>query len=418
MTIAFKKDEIILLLGAGASVEANIPASQGMIDKIESLLAGAWSRYRDLYYFIRSAIQFADGIKGRFDSGFNVEQLVGTLDDLRLGDRHPLFPFIGAWVPKLFEVAGADLSTATEFRNIIVRQLRDDWVQLKYREDAAYYAGFSRFQRELQDPLRLFSLNYDLCVEATISDAAIERGFNEEKKWDWRRFDEGRIDPPDIYLYKLHGSIDWRNDDTERLEYLDAISQIEPNQLSIIFGTTYKLQAADPFLFFAYEFRRWTLEMARLIVAIGYGFADGHINSIIKQSLRRNPERKLLAITYIREDPEKNENLAELEVARAAEIAEAIGLGENESGQIVCKGCGAGEFISNQLNLNALAELFPDEEHLFDEIAQMPTALKDEDVEMTDLGINSPDRNGAASLAPKSNVPSGEVDDEFGAGIF
>ena len=283
-------------------------------------------------------------------------------------------------------------------------------------KDASYYSGFSKFQRELQDPLRLFSLNYDLCVETAISDAAIERGFDDNKKWDWRRFDEGRIDPPDIYLYKLHGSIDWTNDDSERLEYLDAISQIEPNKLSIIFGTTYKLQAADPFLFFAYEFRRWTLEMARLIVAIGYGFADDHINSIIKQSLKRNPDRKLLAVTYIRVDRDKNEKLEELESERANEIALSIGLSEAEAKQIICKGCGASEFILNQMNLNELAKLFPDEEHLFDEFEPAPPALN-RDVKSLKL---KPKQNCVveADQIQQTETPVNETDDEFGIGVF
>src|SRR5205823_2225812 len=103
----FKRDEILVLLGAGASVEAGIPASRDMVSRIEKLLQDEWSQYRDLYNFVKSSIHYLDGIKGRFDaSTFNIEQLVSTLDELRRGDEHPLYPFVGAWVPKLYELAG------------------------------------------------------------------------------------------------------------------------------------------------------------------------------------------------------------------------------------------------------------------------------------------------------------------------
>lgn len=377
----FKRDEVVLLLGAGASVPARIPASQGMIKEIEKLLDSSWAEYKSLYFFVKSAIQFSDGIHGRFDTDtFNVEKLVETLDDLRRGDEHPLYPFVGAWVPKLYEVAGSDLRRVTAFRDEIVRRLRDDWIQLEYKEHAQYFANLARFQKELQEPLRLFTLNYDLCVEAALSELSglstvtIERGFDDEKKWDWRRFEHERGDgPPAIYLYKLHGSIDWIRDINDNLTYRDAVSQIDPEELAIIFGTPAKLQAVDPFLFFAYELRKWTLEEARLIVTIGYGFADDHINGILRQSLKVNPSRKLLVVTYIKDGDHVEERIRK----RTCEIARRIGLYKededdrshvHEADQIVVWGCGAQEFLEEKLTVEELGGLFPAEDTLFEEV--------------------------------------------------
>src|SRR5690606_7358104 len=119
----------------------------------------------------------------------------------------PLYPFVGAWNPKLLAVAGSDLGKLSDFRRNIVTKLRDDWVQLEYERQAAYYAGLVRFQKEYQFPLRVFTLNYDLCVEKGCSEAMVERGFNEEQRWDWRRFSSSDGEPTqkDIYLYKMHG---------------------------------------------------------------------------------------------------------------------------------------------------------------------------------------------------------------------
>jgi len=98
--------------------------------------------------------------------------------------------------------------------------------------------------------------NYDLCVETNCSASSIERGFNDKRQWDWRLFDEQVQTEKNLFLYKLHGSIDWTHDSEGNLTYLDSISQITPDAIAIIFGTSYKLQYVDPFLFFAYEFRR------------------------------------------------------------------------------------------------------------------------------------------------------------------
>jgi hypothetical protein len=56
------------------------------------------------------------------------------------------------------------------------------------------------------------------------------------------------------------------------------------------------MQYIDPYLFYAYELRRCSLE-AKIILAIGYSFRDEHINGIITQALRNDPSRVLLAVS-------------------------------------------------------------------------------------------------------------------------
>ena len=47
----FKRDEVILLLGAGASVEAGIPDSNEMVRRVEALIRDNddWKGYESLY---------------------------------------------------------------------------------------------------------------------------------------------------------------------------------------------------------------------------------------------------------------------------------------------------------------------------------------------------------------------------------
>ena len=358
-TTVFKRDEIILLLGAGASVEASIPDSSKMIDEIETLVESnpEWGDYKELYRYVRSSIFFADGLEGIFgdDVPFNIERLVNVLDELQKKERHALYPFVGAWNPKLQEVAGEGFKRVREFRNAIVQILRDEWVALRETEGAAYYRGLLRFQNEYEHPLRVFSLNYDLCIEQTCGYTHVQRGFN-ERTWDWRVFDETSEDDLPLLLYKLHGSLDWYFKDGQ-VQYSDSTSVIRNNEIALIFGTSYKLTYLDPFLFFMYELRRWTLDAARIIVCVGYGFSDEHINGILGQALRQNCERKLLAVIGPG-DP------------CAAKDVIVTRLDVQET-QVLVKASKASEFLENDLTIPALAMHFPIESDLIPEVLDL-----------------------------------------------
>src|SRR5262245_33714679 len=137
-----RASDIILLLGAGASVSADIPASQTMIDKIEELLAGNgdWKPFLELYHHVKSAIYYAEGLKGRFGSAatFNIETLVNALYELERNEEHPLYPFIASWNSRLIALSGHDFARVREFRRLILRQLKT-WMCPEDSAKADYY---------------------------------------------------------------------------------------------------------------------------------------------------------------------------------------------------------------------------------------------------------------------------------------
>lgn len=352
--MSFNRDEIVFLLGAGASVDAGIPASCDMIKRLEDLLTKdrSWKRFIQLYNFVKSAIIYADGIKGNFDfSSFNIERLVNTLDELRKSDEHPLFPFIGSWNPKFSELTDNKFNDLSDFRKSIVEELVGKWMHSEYAEDSDYYTKLSEFQKLYQHPLRIFSLNYDLCVEKSCHDL-VERGFGSGKHWDWKIFDNEEQIEKSIFLYKLHGSIDWIRDDNGQLDYKD--SGIPPDKAEIIFGTTYKLQYIDPFLFFAYEFRKRLMTDARLLICVGYGFADEHINGIITQALNGQQTRKMLVIMPCDDEDKKKEHIC-------------TSLKIHAPGNVVLWKEKAKDFFDNRLTVDELTGVFPKEDAPFED---------------------------------------------------
>ena len=350
---AFKKDEIVLLLGAGASVEAGIPDSREMIRRIEGLVRrrkSVWTEFREIYNFLKSSIYFIEGLAGRFDANlpFDVERLVDTLQELESRENHGLSPFVDAWSRRLTALEGANVDLIARFRRTIIRELRRKWVELSEVERASYFQQLLRFQREFQYPLRVFSLNYDLCVEKACGSDNVQRGF-EDRYWDWRSFEETTNDVAPLLLYKLHGSLDWLTEEDGRVKYLDSPSAIEDDDVAIVFGGSYKRQYVDPFLFLAYEFRRWTLGAAKVIICIGYSFGDEHINDIVRQSLTQDPKRKVVAVF----EPMCNGDV------RRKEVSEALGVEER---RIEVVTTGSKRYMESELTIASLSKILPPDE--------------------------------------------------------
>jgi hypothetical protein len=184
----FKRDEIVILLGAGASVDAGIPHSQRMVEEVEKLLVddNSWEKYKKLYDYIKSSIYYSDGIRGKFENivNFNIERLVNTLEEVSKKGEHTLYPFVGSWNPTLLEVAGNDFEMLSHLRDQIVDILRKKWIVLQDHSKANYFQKLEEFQRDYQHPLRVFTLNYDLCVEKNCIKSEPVRGFNKQRFWD------------------------------------------------------------------------------------------------------------------------------------------------------------------------------------------------------------------------------------------
>ena len=283
---------IIFLIGAGCSYDAGIPMSNTMINKIETKLSNddEWRDFHDLYYYVKYKIEY--GIKlGGILQDYNIESLLVTLHHLSEHKKSILYPFISGYSNDLIDNAGRNFQMISKLIDRIEKEL-PKWITKSDYGAAEYYAGFDHFQKEFNYPIRIFSLNYDLCVEKQIPIERLETGFKNGESWDDTRFthpNEEEQDAP-IYLYKLHGSIDW-----ERANSLLIRSQQMGIKPEIVFGTDVKMQAVDPYLFYLYEFRKYAL-LAKIIVVIGYSFNDAHINDLLKQALDADESRKILIV--------------------------------------------------------------------------------------------------------------------------
>lgn len=346
--------DLTVLLGAGASFDADIPHSRRMIEDLESRILGddkRWNRYRDIYNCVRSGIIFSEGAQGRFDSfdNYNIEMLVDTLSEIGKGKKHVLFPFIGSWSPSLSKFAINDFQLADDFIAQITQLLRTEWLGVPNYNKADYFSGFFGFQQCFNYPLHIFTLNYDLCLERTAEKHGVdlEIGFDDQNNWNWHLFEGNQDNWKSIYLYKLHGSMNWSIKGSQLKRHDEASGVTNP---AFIFGRTQKFEFIDPFFPLTYEFRRRTLE-SRLILVIGYGFGDSHINGIIGQALN-NGKRKILYVV----GPVASNSTEQ----RRVQIASLVKCSDRS--QIEIRSDTAKDFIKRHLSVETLEEILPDED--------------------------------------------------------
>jgi hypothetical protein len=350
----FGKDKIVFLLGAGASCDAGMKNSYQMISEIEQLLQKEWKDYFDLYNYVHSSHYHLERIKGTSakDIIFNIESLVGLLDAIiKIGSKDiDIYPFIGSWEKELFLVAGSKMEKAISFKLKILEKLKTDWLSHdQFITKSAYYKKLQATQYNF--PLKIFSLNYDLCVEANLTgnNVLLERGFNENRIWDYRLYEPSEEKEVNYFLYKLHGSLDWKRDNENRLTYTDNPSSIEPLKMEIIFGVQNKLQSYDPYLFYFYSFREACID-AELIVISGYGFLDKHINDNIASAVKLDSTKKLLV--NVLESDDKIESIYK-------RITENIGIDRKN---IKIENKTAKSFFDENLTLDYFSSLFENEE--------------------------------------------------------
>lgn len=299
-----KGENLLFLLGAGASADAGIPISNKMVVKIEELLDSNqdWKPFQDLYFYLKSSINYADGIFGRFNEAFNVERLLIVINEIEKRDKNMMYPFIGAWNIRLLDLAGNNFENITKFRKLIRTQLIE-WVGLRNYDSASYYQAFSSLSSEIGSLMKVFTLNYDLCFETIVGkEKSIELGFTKgTNEWHYSNFEDEQ--GKHYNLYKLHGSIDW---------YIESNKLIKSDRPEVnpelIFGIQHKLTSVDPYFYYSAKFRDACLNDTKLIISIGYSFADDYINAIISQAVNARSEIQLVHVSPLFcDDKEKEE---------------------------------------------------------------------------------------------------------------
>ena len=325
----------LVLLGAGASVDAGVPATYAMTEKVVSAIGQAqFSGYAQALNFVCGALVAYDSAKGKSPyAGLDVERVFAAVELLAERNKLEVTPFVASWHPavdiwdrtsapaffdkELQKALGGPFSRAKEVIEGLVNSmtgpgtgevydyLASEMISHLRRIVAPPYADLSYLAPLVKAAnatggLTIATLNYDLTVEMACAEAgiAVDTGIEhwiESRRWDWS--DEG------VRLLKLHGSIDWywewqRGEDDElplRVVAKSSEPGSDDGEPVLAFGSRNKLKPEGPYLSLLREFEDKLADSDHLIV-VGYSFRDDHINEVIGRWTREDKKRTISII--------------------------------------------------------------------------------------------------------------------------
>lgn len=115
-----------------------------------------------------------------------------------------------------------------------------------------------------------------------------------------------KFEPVDnmVYLYKIHGSINWIDTQEKENIYFPIKEVTEPNienKAALIYPAPTKQNKSlgSPYVELFREFQTKLLEPNSVLFVIGYSFSDEHVNNIINQALATNTSLTLVILNNI-----------------------------------------------------------------------------------------------------------------------
>jgi SIR2-like domain len=332
----------LVLLGAGASVEAGVPATFTMTEKLVAAIGQLpHSTIAQALNFVCGALMSHDSAQGKSPYiGPDVERVFAAVELLAERNELEVTPFVSTWhqgvdawdkkaAPPFFEhnfqqalagrvgrrvqplIEGLISSMTNPGTGEVYKYLAREMIDHLRKIVAPPYVSLSYLVPLISAAsspggITIATLNYDLtieqaCHEAEISaDTGIERWIK-ERQWNWA--DDG------VRLLKLHGSIDWCWEplptDQGEMEMPTVVQSTAPGSENrdpvLVFGLRNKLRPDGPFLSLLAEFEDMLSACDRLIV-VGYSFRDEHINEIIRRWTRDDKTRTLALV-----DPQPQE---------------------------------------------------------------------------------------------------------------
>ena len=310
------------LFGAGISVESNIPLMYPLTERIRALVMDGKDEFakqiytalvedlpgdshiEDMLSHIGDLIALADRSKEKQAqiSGNNLS--IDQLENLyRLLIKH-----IGTCIRYGYRPADTDKSQGELIgspENPIVE------VDNHRRFVRALFGGRANLERRSR--ISFFTTNYDTLLEDALSmeGKACVDGFTGGAVAYWNpdsEFSRSTGGDESVYrVVKLHGSVDWSRDESQKLlrnrygvKYLP-----EPAQILIYpQATKYVETQKDPFATLFAEFRSALNHREDNILCVcGFSFGDSHINTEIRSALMGRTNRTTL-IAFVREGDE------------------------------------------------------------------------------------------------------------------
>lgn len=316
----------VFLIGAGASRDADCQTSSEMLrqlkqriknldqpkeDGTDDFYRSFQREFKEIYEFIYASLKYQYSLKTpdfEGDAYLNIEDFVMVLKQLIDREFIIPYPLVGNWNEKIvkWEINRNSENVFESFLSFIVQLLSKEWIAFDKKKAIEYLKPVKDLLASSEDfRINIFSLNYDLVLEYVFNsdeEKLLETGFStavlepskEIKIWNDETLSDS-VSQAKIFLYKLHGSVNWEYDQAYELIKEKETDEGGDKEPLIIFGSNSKMLSFDPFLHILSEFRR-KLSKSNLFIVIGYSFHDKYINNLIIQQLATDTNKRLVVV--------------------------------------------------------------------------------------------------------------------------
>ena len=325
----------MILLGAGASIDAGVPGAYKLTEDIFSQLRGTRRQSEaELFGFVHAKLVERDVKLGGDPFGtINVEEVYDALQRLAHRSADPLSEFVSAWDSgvgakpfdrKAFQDALQNAINSAISAAGSGRLAPSDWSMYDKisKPVADAFAGFHpaaagdhtlepylealaacltptdptpNYLREVvsyavEDCDIIGTLNYDLLIEKCCQKLGYDFSYGLDV---WNARKTIRFERSDLRLAKLHGSLNWieNGDDVD----IDREPVLFKKRGIIFGGQSSKLVPHGPYLQLRSNFDKRLRESTRFGI-IGYSFQDIHMNALIRQWMATKRKAKLVVL--------------------------------------------------------------------------------------------------------------------------
>ncbi len=298
----FDMKNICFLFGSGTSAGA-IPTMKEMFDAVEVKINTLPKDSQDFYGSIS------------LKQSSNLEELLGIL----YASKH--FLSSNSLMKTQLDICESLILIIEE---VIFNKINIDFIKVIFKDAIDLYKNFYlKVAHRNKDLSRIsvFTTNNDLFNEYALDNLNISyiNGFNggisrffNPAFFNYtysKRMDMSieKYEPIEnlVYLYKIHGSINWYEDFTNantffKIKEETSITNLkyEKDKNTLIFPTPTKQNKSlgSPYTEMFREFQKKLLEPHTVLFVIGYSFSDEHVNNIIYQALATNTTINLVVI--------------------------------------------------------------------------------------------------------------------------
>jgi len=154
--------------------------------------------------------------------------------------------------------------------------------------------------------VELFTTNYDLLMEQALEDSEVPYfdGFVGSRRsfFDLRAVEDNLIPVHWSRLWKIHGSINWCQEEVEKQKKIYRSSEIKKEALHLIYPSHLKYEESRkmPYLALIDQLNRFIRKKSSLLILCGYSFKDEHLNDTIVNALKANPTAMVLGLMFDR----------------------------------------------------------------------------------------------------------------------